>query len=152
MIKYVLRCAAGHEYEAWFAGMAAFDTLSAGGHLMCEVCGSAEIERAPMAPAVARRDRDTGSPEKTALTDEAWSNKREVMAKLKALREQVLAASEYVGPKFAEEARAIHDAAETGEAPPRAIHGEASADEVRGLIEDGIPVAPIPKLPDEDKN
>ncbi len=151
MIKYLLRCAAGHEYEAWFAGMAAFDTLSAGGHLMCEVCGSVDVERAPMAPAVARRDRDANQLGKSALADEEWSNKRELMARLKALREQVLASSEYVGPRFAEEARAIHDAMETGDAVPRAIHGEASADDVRSLIEDGIPVAPIPKLPD-DKN
>ncbi len=185
MIKYRLRCAAGHEYDAWFGGSAAFEQLSASGHLMCEVCGSAEIARAPMAPAVARSDRgkprrgEAGSqtggapiPAVTALSGElpdpqtgpgigsrtgsladpssepSWSNHREIRARLKALRDEILAKSEYVGPRFAEEARVIHEQIEAGE-PPRAIHGEATPDEVRSLVEDGVPVAPIPKLPDD---
>jgi len=189
MIKYRLRCAAGHEYDAWFGGSAAFEQLSASGHLMCEVCGSAEISRAPMAPAVARSDRSKprrgeaggqvgGAPIPTvaALSGElpdpqtgpqtgpptgsrtgsladpssepSWSNQREIRARLKALREEILAKSEYVGPRFAEEARVIHEQIGAGE-PPRAIHGEATPDEVRSLVEDGVPVAPIPKLPDD---
>lgn len=148
MIKYTLRCKAGHEFEAWFAGIAAFDALAANGLLMCEVCGSAEIGRAPMAPAVARRDKPATEVPEPGLRDETWSNRREALIKLKALRDELLSKSEYVGARFAEEARAISEQTDD-DVPVRAIHGEASPDEVRGLIEDGIPVAPIPKLPDE---
>jgi hypothetical protein len=136
MVRYSLSCAEGHGFESWFASATAFDDLAARGLLACVECGSAQVGKALMAPAVA--------PSVGTLT--APRNPREeVLAKI---RRQVEENSDYVGPSFAAEARAIHD----GTAPERPIWGEAKPEEARALLEDGVPVAPLPFVPKRQAN
>ena len=139
MIRYSLRCAKGHEFESWFASAAAFDDLRAAGRLTCIECGTTDVEKAPMAPAVGSKSVD-----KPDLAQPA----NEIETKLEALRKEVEANSDYVGLSFAKEARAIHD----GDAPERSIYGEARPDEAKKLIEDGVPVAPLPFVPKRKAN
>jgi hypothetical protein len=120
MILYRLRCKRGHEFEAWFAGSAAFDKQEKRGQLSCPNCGTRSVSKALMAPSVAKRSK---------------------------LRAEIESKSEYVGPRFSEEARKIH----YEEAPARGIHGEATADEAKALKEEGIEFYPLPILP-EDQN
>jgi hypothetical protein len=131
MIRYTLRCAKGHDFESWFQSAAAFDSLQAAGHVSCGLCGESSVTKALMAPAVAQDRPTLGQPQS------------EIEAAMAALRRQVEENSEYVGLGFAAEARAMHD----GDAPARAIYGEAKPEEARKLLEDGVPVAPLPFLP-----
>lgn len=130
MILYSLRCGEGHGFEAWFRSSAAYDRQREAGHVACAVCGSAEVEKAVMAPSV-RSDR--AAPDLTRPASPAE-------AALAALRRHLEESSDYVGHDFAAEARRIHD----GEADRRSIWGEANSEDVRALTDDGIPVAPIP--------
>jgi hypothetical protein len=130
-------CAEGHRFDSWFQSAAGFDTLHAAGHLACVVCGNAGVEKALMAPAVA-----VAVPARMA-PPEITMPRNDAERALAALRAKIEAGSDYVGMNFAAEARAIHD----GNAPERSIYGEARADEARALIEDGVPVAPLPFLP-----
>jgi hypothetical protein len=131
MIRYALRCDREHRFDSWFGSSADFDRLAAGGMLACSVCGSTEVEKDLMAPRVAAPAREArplsapASPAEQALAE---------------LRRKVEAESEDVGRGFAAEARRIH----AGEAPERPIIGEARPADARALIEDGIPVAPLP--------
>jgi len=131
MIRYSLKCDQGHAFESWFASAAAFDTLAKAGHLSCALCGSARVEKALMAPSVATVD----GPEKT-LTPMAGG----IEEKIAQLRKHIEETSDYVGTDFAREARAMH----LGDSPERAIWGEARVDEARALVEEGVPVAPLP--------
>jgi hypothetical protein len=137
MIRYALRCDRDHGFDSWFGSAEAYDRLRAAGHVACPDCGSTEIDKALMAPNV------TPSRAK-ALT--APQDPRE--AALAELRRKVEENSEYVGLEFATEARRIHE----GEAPERAIYGEAKLDDARRLIEDGVPVAPLPFRPKQRSN
>lgn len=142
MIRYTLACDNDHRFDSWFPSAAGFDRLSAGGHLACPDCGSARIGKALMAPAVATRDdRPLSAPPPDPHADP----RAEALARL---RREIEANSEYVGMRFATEARAIH----AGDAPERAIWGEARPGEARALIEDGVPVAPLPFLPARKAN
>lgn len=136
MIHYDLICNEGHRFDSWFQSAARFDGLKASGNLSCAVCGNASIEKALMAPTVAMNTPAITTPR----------NARE--AALAELRTKVEAGSEYVGMNFVAEARAMH----AGDAPERSIYGEARADEARALIEDGVPVAPLPFLPTRKVN
>lgn len=140
MILYALHCDQGHDFESWFKSSQAFDTLLAAGMVGCSICGSTSIQKTLMAPSV-RPVRDAA--EKSLGTPQ--SKLEEAVA---ALRRQVEENSEYVGMNFATEARAIHD----GDAPERAIHGEARLEEARALLEDGIAVTPLPFLPTRKTN
>ncbi len=135
MIRYTLRCDRDHRFDSWFQSANAYDTLSGSRALSCPDCGSARIEKAPMAPAVAT----AAPPAVTAPT------RAEMLARLKR---EIEAKSEYVGMNFATEARRIHE----GEAPERSIHGEARPEEAKKLIEDGVPVAPLPFTPTRKLN
>lgn len=137
MIRYDLTCDKGHAFDSWFASAAAYDRLAGAGHVACPDCGSAQVSKALMAPAVVAK------PERSLTTPR---DPRE--AALAELRAQVEANSDYVGLSFAAEARAMHE----GRAPERPIHGEAKLDEARKLIEDGVPVAPLPFLPARKAN
>lgn len=137
MIRFALHCADGHDFESWFASGTAFDDLRARGLVSCAVCGSSKVEKALMTPAVAPA-------EKRPLA--APANPAEAM--LAALRAEIEKNSEYVGMNFATEARRIH----AGDAPERQIHGEAKPEEARQLIEEGVPVAPLPFLPRSKAN
>ncbi|RJL19521.1 DUF1178 family protein [Paracoccus siganidrum] len=136
MIRYSLRCANGHDFDGWFRSSEGFETMRAAGQVSCARCGSASVEKALMAPAVPA--------EKTSLTEP----RNPAEAALEKLREHVERNSDYVGLKFAEEARAMHE----GHRPSRAIHGEARPEEARKLIEEGVPVAPLPFRPRQKVN
>ncbi|HLQ18627.1 MAG TPA: DUF1178 family protein [Tabrizicola sp.] len=137
MIRYSLRCGAGHGFESWFKGADAFSALQAAGQVACPLCGSTEVGKDLMAPAVRpARKASAAKPDLSAPTSD-------LEEKLAALKKQIEENSEYVGMNFAAEARKIH----AGDAPERAIHGEARPDEARAMIEEGLPVAPLPFLP-----
>lgn len=140
MIRYALRCDKGHEFDGWYRSSDGFDALNAAGQVACATCGSTRVTKALMAPAVPA-ERAADSPALTAPRDPAE-------AALEKLRAHVEANSDYVGLKFADQARAMHD----GDMPSRPIHGEARPEEARRLIEDGIPVAPLPFIPKQKAN
>ncbi|MBB1490542.1 DUF1178 family protein [Paracoccus sp. MC1854] len=132
MIRYALRCDKGHDFDGWFRSAAGFDRLNAEGQVNCSICGSPTVEKAPMAPAVPSRDETGARP-----LDQPGSA---LEAAMTMLRRHVEENSDYVGESFAATARQMHD----GEIPHRLIHGEARPDEARKLLEDGVPVAPLP--------
>ncbi|MBN8630302.1 MAG: DUF1178 family protein [Rhodobacterales bacterium] len=138
MIRYSLKCGAGHGFDSWFKGDEAFSALLAAGQVACPVCGSSAVEKELMAPAV-RPARKAAAPARPDLSAPG----SDLEERITALRRQIEENSEYVGMNFAAEARAIH----SGDAPERAIHGEAKPDEARAMIEEGLPVAPLPFLP-----
>ncbi len=140
MIKYSLRCARGHEFETWFQSSQAYEKLAKRQQLTCASCGTVRVEKALMAPRVTR-SKELDAPQPLALSDE-MSAKR---AALSQLRAQLLAGSEDVGPKFAQEARRIQG----DDAPARAIHGQATLNEAKSLLEDGIAVLPLPPSPED---
>lgn len=138
MIRYDLRCDQGHAFDGWFRSSDGFEALRDAGQVACATCGSVMVDRALMAPAVseARAARAPAGAPAPSLRDP----RNPAEAALEALRRKVEASSDYVGPGFAEEARAMHE----GSKPARAIHGEARPEEARRLIEDGVPIAPLP--------
>lgn len=124
MIRYALTCANEESFEGWFASSADYDDQAARGLVQCPLCGSRDVRKAPMAPAVARSREGGASP-------------AEMAARVRAhIREKF----DYVGESFADEARAIHD----GDAPDRPIWGEATPEEARALSDEGVPVTPLP--------
>jgi hypothetical protein len=136
MIRYALVCAQDHEFEGWFAASAEYDEQGRRGLIECPVCGDRQVRKAIMAPAVAgskKRHLDAPASGRQAMMMEA-------MAKVRAHVEETF---DYVGDTFAREARAIHE----GRSEERGIYGEATAAEVKGLVEDGVPVAPLPPAP-----
>ena len=135
MIHYTLVCDKEHRFDGWFQSADAFDGLLAQGHVSCGLCGSTRVAKDLMAPAVAAARDDR----RAKLADPADG----IGKRLAELRRHIEENSEYVGLNFAAEARAIHE----GDAPSRSIHGEARRDEARKLVEDGVPVAPLPFLP-----
>ncbi|WP_430464435.1 DUF1178 family protein [Tabrizicola sp.] len=141
MIHYDLKCPKGHEFDGWFASASAFDSLLAAGHVACTLCGAKDVEKRIMAPAV-RPARKAG--EKPKLQTPA----NELEAAMAELRAKIEKNSEYVGLNFAAEARAMHE----GKIDERSIYGEAKPDEARALLEDGIPVAPLPFMPKRQAN
>lgn len=146
MIQFTLKCPEGHRFDSWFKSAEAYETLKAAGHVSCAVCGSGEIEKAMMAPRVrpSRKSAAKGEEKAGALSQPA-SPAEQALAKLKA---HVEANSDYVGLEFASEARAMH----SGDVPERAIHGEAKPEEARKLIEEGVPVTPLPFRPGRKTN
>lgn len=151
MIQYALKCSNGHTFESWFQSAAAYDKLAVAGMVTCAVCGCAHVEKAIMTPRVrpARKavaQAETARPEPEPIN--VAKPTPEVEKILTQLRRQVEENSDYVGKDFASEARKIH----LGEAPDRAIYGEAKAEEAKALIEDGVPVAPLPFVPSRKTN
>jgi len=142
MIKYALGCAEGHAFESWFPDSAAYEKQRKRGFVACPECGSTEVDKAIMAPAVVGGDRATGESGLEIVVDDRRRQKRELMLHM---RREIEANTEDVGAKFPQEARAIH----LGEAPERAIRGRASLAEARSLVEDGVSVMPLPMLEDE---
>ena len=134
VIVYNLRCKNGHQFEGWFRDSASFDVQSGDGSLCCPTCNSHRVEKAIMAPALAANRNAAKAHDETRST-------RQFMT---GLRKYVQENAEYVGPKFAEEARKIH----YGESFDRHIYGETTAEEAQSLVEEGVDVAPLP--PDID--
>jgi hypothetical protein len=135
MIRYALACEHAHEFEGWFSNSADFDEQKARGLLSCPVCNSADIAKQIMAPAVAGTKRNTpdAPPRMRAM----------MMETLAKVRRHVEENFDYVGDAFAAEARKIHE----GAVDHRDIYGEATPDEVKSLVQDGVPVAPLPPEP-----
>ena len=146
MIRYSLKCEAGHGFDSWFQNAEAFSALQAAGQLSCPICGTVRVEKALMAPAV-RPARSAAGPDAEAAPS-LQDPQSELEAAIAALRRQIEANSDYVGMNFVTEARRMH----LGEVPERAIHGEARPEEARKLIEEGVPVAPLPFLPSRKVN
>jgi hypothetical protein len=143
MIKYRLACDRGHDFDSWFDSSAAYDKLEAGGLLSCAVCGSAKVAKAIMAPRVkaARDEAGAGSgPRAGHPIQAAAAADPKLREKLKELREYVEKNYAYVGDRFAEEARKIH----YGETEDKPIYGEATLAQAKELVEEGVPVAPLP--------
>lgn len=176
MIQYSLKCSEGHRFDSWFQSASAYDKLKAHGMVTCTHCGTAAVEKAIMAPRVQSSRKsaaaaEEGAARKAQAASEAQTISEPVPSEatpaspaetaptsaapklsepttdqeraLAALRKEVEANSEYVGESFADEARAMH----LGDAPERAIHGEAKLDEAKQLIDDGVPVVPLPFRP-----
>ena len=143
MIQFTLKCSDGHQFDSWFQSAEAYETLKSAGHVACAVCGSERVEKAVMAPRIstARKAEAHSAGPLSAPASPAEQA-------LAALKKHVEKNSDYVGLEFAREARAIHD----GEAPERSIYGEAKPDEAKKLIEDGVPVAPLPFRPGRKSN
>lgn len=139
MIRYDLKCDADHSFDSWFQSADAFDTLLKAGHVTCATCGSAKVTKTLMAPSVKTARKTEGA----LSTPES-----EMEQKLSELRNHVEENSDYVGLNFAAEARKMHD----GEEPHRAIYGEAKFEDAKSLIEDGVPVAPLPFRPKQKAN
>jgi hypothetical protein len=160
MIKYSLVCDKGHEFESWFADSDAFDTQAKRGFVECPHCRSTSVAKAIMAPRIGRsgkgapptdaRPQGSGAPaadapappQPVALLDE---RQQAVRALIHELHRRIAETSTDVGTRFPQEARKMHE----GEIPHRAIHGQATLEEAKALVEDGVPVMPIPTLPEE---
>lgn len=159
MIKYALICDQAHDFESWFATSASFEEQARRGFVSCPVCNSIKVERAIMAPHVARTDRGktlieaappSAGPAVAAMAPEAapvaLMGEKEIALRqmLAELHRQVAENAEHVGKRFAEEALKIHH----GESDSRAIYGEASLEDARMLHEEGVEFLPLPRLPD----
>ncbi len=150
MIHYALKCGAGHGFDSWFQSAAAFDRLAAAGMLACAVCGNARVEKSLMAPMVRTAENSAQPPAPAAAppTQQLALPTTDLQKQIAELRRKVEENSTYVGGGFAAEARAIHD----GSAPERSIWGEARPEEARALMEEGVPVAPLPFMPSRKAN
>jgi len=142
VIRFALTCEDGHTFDAWFSSGDSYDEQTEAGVIVCPDCGSVEVRKAPMAPAVLR-----GRNKAPALENEsvALAAGKQTYAFLKGLRAHLEANADDVGKNFPEEARKIH----YGEKEERNIYGEASVEEAKALHEEGIPALPLPKLPEE---
>lgn len=140
MIRYSLSCNAGHDFEGWFAGSEAFEAQQAKGSVACPACGSTSVDKALMAPAVATSRKKDSMRLAANMPDQ-----QEAVAVLRKLRHHLTENADYVGPKFAEEARRIH----YNEVEKRGIYGEASTEDAHALAEEGIEFHPLPMLPEE---
>ena len=159
MIRYNLRCERGHAFESWFQSSAAYESQEKRKLVNCPACGSAKVERAIMAPQIVSkkgRDRDKEAPAPVAAAAPAdttasastpllMAQERELRTKLKELRDHIVKNADNVGERFPNEARKMH----YGDIEHRPIYGEASPDEARSLIDEGIEVSPLPVLPDD---
>jgi hypothetical protein len=155
MIKYALICEKSHSFESWFPDSESFDRLARRGLVACPECDSTRVAKALMAPAVvggkkaaraeaqpAESQRAESAPANVALIDERHQRLRELA---KELRQEIMTKTDDVGRRFPEEARAMH----VGDAPLRSIRGQATVEEARALLEEGVGVLPIPQIPDE---
>jgi hypothetical protein len=158
MIRYNLRCERGHTFESWFQSSSAYEAQEKRKLVNCPACGSAKVERAIMAPQiVSKKGRDSAAPapapadvaatEVTAQgsTPLLMAQERELRAKIKELRDHIVKNADNVGERFPNEARKMH----YGDIEHRPIYGEASPDEARALIDEGVEVSPLPVLPDD---
>lgn len=143
MIRYTLKCSQDHVFESWFANAQSFETLKAAGHLTCAVCGTEEVAKTLMTPAVTAVSaaeptlpQPVGDPPAPDLRTPATPQE----VAMRKLKDHVEANSEHVGRDFARRARAMHEGSEID----KPIHGEASLMEAKSLVEDGVPIAPLP--------
>ena len=155
MIRYNLVCDKRHEFESWFQDSAAYDKQAKRGLVSCPLCGSSKVDKAIMAPRLARKDKSTSinvpveseapAPTTNAPVAMISPQEKEFRAKLKELRDHLTANADNVGKKFPEVARKMH----YGEVEHRSIYGEASPQDAKELHEEGIEFHPLPVLPEE---
>ncbi|MES2197098.1 MAG: DUF1178 family protein [Pseudomonadota bacterium] len=157
MIRYSLHCDRGHTFESWFQSSSAYESQEKRKLVNCPVCGSAKVERAIMAPQiVSKKGRDSQGGDVPApvpstevttpgSTPLLMAQERELRAKLKELRDHIVKNADNVGERFPNEARKMH----YGDIEHRPIYGEASPEEARSLIDEGVEVSPLPVLPDD---
>jgi hypothetical protein len=139
VIHYSLVCDKSHKFDGWFASAAAYDAQKARGLVTCPICLTAEVDKALMAPSISR-----SASEKVSLSI-GHPQHKELREAMQALRNKVTTEADYVGDKFADEARKIH----FKEVDARGIYGEATREEVASLVEDGVDFMPLPNLPEE---
>jgi hypothetical protein len=139
MIVYDLCCDAGHRFEGWFGSSDDFARQCKRGLVACPQCGSDTVAKAPMAPAVPRKGNQSAERKQPVAGGAMPPEAAAVLHKLAELQAEALKSSTWVGEAFAEQSRAMH----YGEREPEAIHGQASADEARALVEEGITIAPL---------
>ena len=155
MIRYNLRCERGHAFESWFQSSSAYESQEKRKLVNCPTCGSVKVERAIMAPQIVSKKGSRAEPAPAASTEVTtaatplmmMAQERELRAKLKELRDHVVKNADNVGERFPNEARKMH----YGDIEHRPIYGEASPQEARSLIDEGVEVSPLPVLP-EDRN
>ncbi|MEW6437187.1 MAG: DUF1178 family protein [Pseudomonadota bacterium] len=140
MIKYALKCVHDHEFDSWFASAASFDEQAARGQVSCPVCASAEVAKAIMAPALAHGEKI----EAPSVRESAEESARK-RAELSAFRHYVMGVTEDVGTRFSEEARKIAE----GTSEERPIRGQATREEAKALLDEGIAILPLPLAPDD---
>lgn len=140
MIRYALRCENEHEFEAWFKSGSAYDEQRERSVLSCPACGSHQVEKALMAPSIAK-----GKGEAVGVGQDPL---RKMHVMMSAWRKHVEENCEYVGERFAEESRRIH----YGEADKRDIYGETTIEEAKELIEEGVEIMPLPGPSKRDAN
>ena len=141
MINYTLKCDQNHTFDSWFKSAEAFDMLVKKSMVVCSECGSTKITKAIMAPSVSTSRKKDNKPSEL-------EKKSKLKNDILELKKKIEANSEYVGNNFANEARSMY----LGETPERSIYGEAKADDAKKLIDDGIPVMPLPFLPAKKAN
>jgi len=149
MILFNLRCAGDHVFEGWFRNGDAYEAQAAVNKVSCPVCGSRKIEKAPMAPRIGKgaskgAGNDDGAP--AAAPTEAGEKATQLMQALRELRSKIESESDFVGDRFAEEARRMH----YGEVETRSIYGQTSDEEAEALHDEGVPFARIPWIPNHD--
>lgn len=152
MIVYDLACKAGHCFEGWFASSAEFEDQRERGLVICPTCGDDQVDKAPMAPAVPRKGNQlAATPAQQAMVSAPLPPEAaQVLAKLAEVQAQVLKQSRWVGKDFAEQSREMH----YGEREAELIHGQATVDQAKELIDEGIAVMPllVPVAPPEELN
>ncbi|RLQ88575.1 DUF1178 family protein [Notoacmeibacter ruber] len=151
MIHYALRCIDGHDFDGWFRSSDDFDSQNSKGFVSCPFCHSTSVTKSLMAPAVKATKKSqalaAASPEPQSVGLVPDSPQAEMMRKMAEMVREMKSGATNVGENFAEEARRIH----FGEAEERKIYGSAKSEDVKSLLEDGVPVLPIPDIP-EDQN
>jgi len=159
MIRYALRCERNHAFESWFQSSSAYESQVKRKLVSCPVCNSVKVEKAIMAPRiVSKKGREKANPAPapmqapasaetpaTGPTPLLMAQERELRAKLKELRDHIVSNADNVGERFPTEARKMH----YGDIEHRPIYGEASPEEARALIDEGVEVSPLPVLPDD---
>jgi hypothetical protein len=146
MIRYDLICDSGHQFDGWFSNSAAFDEQSRNELVACVHCGSTNVEKQLMTPGIpVKTNRKSDATAKPVLASAFDSRQQKILQAMRALRKAVEENSEYVGDKFAEEARKIH----YEETEKRGIYGETTPDDAKALIDEGIEVHPLPVLPED---
>jgi hypothetical protein len=158
MIHYQLRCGQAHGFDGWFSDSAGFEKQAKLGLIECPECGGTDIERALMAPALAKREMLPVPVEAPAVPPPAAAPvaspgkalagrvPAQMLAALQKMRAEIEKNCDYVGPDFADQARAMH----RGEIEPKGIYGETSDEQAESLAEEGIAVAKIPWVPRAD--
>jgi len=145
MIRYDLICDKGHAFDGWFRDSAAYDAQAERGLVSCTTCGSVKIEKQLMAPGIPAKANTKSELPKTMVAGPVDPRLAAMMQMVRDMRKHVEENADYVGDKFAEEARKIH----YEEAEQRGIYGEATAEDAKALIEEGIAVHPLPRLPED---